>query len=70
MGRIPEAVKTLGKAVKNAPRFAELYFDLGRAYTLSRNFQKALNAYDRVMELAPDSEVALKAKEEARKIKK
>jgi len=67
MGRIPEAVKTLEKAVKNAPRFAALYFDLGRAYTLSGNYKKALNAYNKVMELAPDSDIALKAKNEAKK---
>ena len=70
MGKIPEAIKTLEKAVKNTPRFAELYFDLGRAYTLSGNDIKARTAFQKVMELTPDSDLALKAKKEMQKIKK
>lgn len=69
MGKIPGAIKALEEAVKNAPRFAELYFDLGRAYTLSGNYKKALNAYQKVTELIPDSDLALKAKKEMQKIK-
>jgi len=36
---------------------------------LSGNYKKALNAYQKVMELTPDSDIALMAKEEAKKLK-
>ena len=62
MGRIPEAVTILEKATKNSPRFAELYFDLANAYTLSREYKKALDAYKKVIELAPDSPLAVEAR--------
>ena len=64
MGRIPEAVAILEKAARNSPRFAELYFDLASAYTLSRKYKKALDAYSKVIELAPDSPLAVKAQKQ------
>ena len=68
MGKIPEAVAVFEKAVKNSPRFAELYFDLANAYRLSREYKKALDAYSKVIELAPDSPLAVEARKEAEKI--
>jgi len=69
MGRISEAVAFLEKAVKNSQPFAPLYFDLANAYTLSRKYKKALDAYSKVIELAPDSPLAVDAQKEAEKIK-
>ena len=63
-GRIPEAVSILEKAAKNSPRFAEIYFDLANAYRLSREYKKALSAYRKVIELAPDSPLAIDAQKE------
>ena len=63
-GRIPEAVSILEKAAKNSPRFAEIYFDLANAYRLSREYKKALSAYRKVIELAPDSPLAVDAQKE------
>ncbi len=69
MGRIPEAISILEKATKNSPRFAELYFDLANAYTLSRKYKKALSAYKKVIELAPDSPLAVDAQKEMARIR-
>ncbi len=60
-GRISEAIAVLEKAVKNSPNSAELYLDLADAYRLSREYKKALNAYKKVVELAPDSPLAVDA---------
>ena len=69
MGRIPEAVSIFEKAVKNSPRFAGLYFDLADAYRLSRKYKKALDAYSKVVELAPDSPLAVDAQKEIARIR-
>jgi len=69
MGRIPEAVATLKKAVNIYPRFAQLYFELAKAYTLSRDYKKALTAYNKIIELVPDSPIAREAKREAKGIR-
>lgn len=66
--RSSEAVSYLELAVKDAPRAAQLFFDLGEAYTLTRNFNKAQRAYRKVIELAPESVLAQKAKREVQKI--
>ncbi len=69
MGRVSEAVATLERAIKNYPRFAHLYFDLGKAYTLSHDYKKALNAYKKILELVPDTALAREAEKEANHIK-
>jgi len=53
--KIPEAVSTLEKAVREAPTWAELYLDMGSAYRLSGEYTKALLAFHRVTQLAPDT---------------
>jgi len=68
MGRYKEAVDPLELAVKDAPRAPQLFFDLGEAYTLSREMDKALRAYQKVIELAPDSDLAERAQREAAKL--
>ena len=69
VGRSREALVMLEKAVQEAPRIAELYFDLGRAYTLTREYPKAVKAYNKVIELIPDRTLALEAKMAIEKIK-
>ncbi|MFO7556291.1 MAG: tetratricopeptide repeat protein [Desulfobacterales bacterium] len=69
MGRIEEAVKILERAVKDYPEFAQLYFDLGKIYTLSHDEEKALRAYHKITELAPNSALAREAEEAAQRIK-
>lgn len=68
-GRISEAIAALEKAVKNSPNSAELYLDLADAYRLSREYKKALDAYSKVIELAPDSPLAVDAQKEMARIR-
>ena len=68
-GRISEAIAALEKAVKNSPNSAELYLDLADAYRLSREYKKALNAYKKVVELAPDSPLAVDAQKEIKRLR-
>ena len=67
-----DAVANLEQAVKDAdgvPRLLpRLHFDLGEAYTLAHDFNKARQAYRKVIELAPESDLARKAKREVQKI--
>jgi len=69
MGRGSEAVATLEIGVKHYPQIARLHFDLGEAYILSRNYKKAFDAFQKVIELVPDTPLARKAQIEVQKIK-
>ena len=68
MGKSSEAVSTLEKAVIDHPRLGQLHFDLAQAYTLSGEYKKALDAYEKVVEFAPDSVLSREAERETRKI--
>ncbi len=70
MGKGSEAVEVLEISVKHypQPQYAQLHFDLGEAYTLSRNYEKAFNAFQKVIKLVPDTPLARKAKIESQKI--
>ena len=70
MERAADAVAMLEKAVKNYPRSAESYFYLARAYSLSGEYKKAISAYNKVIELAPDSAIARAAEKKVEKISK
>lgn len=74
MEKIPKALEYLKKAVKQTHPGArinpELYFDLARAYKLLNNKKKALDAYRKVVALAPDSDLAEEAGKEIKKLKK
>jgi len=70
MGRIDEAVKILEKAVKDYPKFAPLYDDLAKVYVLSHDDEKALDAYQKVIELAPGSPMAEEAERAIQRIKR
>jgi tetratricopeptide (TPR) repeat protein len=69
MGRIPEAVGKLEKAVRIAPESAVLHFQLGRAYQLALEFEKAYRSYQQVVRLAPDSGLADQAEKAGREVK-
>jgi len=69
-GRSREAVAMLEKAVQFAPRIAELFFDLGRAYTMAQEYPKAVKAYNKVVELIPDRFLAREAARAAEEIKR
>jgi Tfp pilus assembly protein PilF len=68
MNKLPQAVATLEKAVKSAPRAANLYLDLGNAYHMSGNTEMALLAYQKVTSLSPNTPIAETAQIEILKI--
>jgi tetratricopeptide (TPR) repeat protein len=70
MGRDSEAVATLEKAVKDYPTSGQLYLELARAHTLSGEYKKALDDYEKAIEFAPESALAREAETEAQKIRK
>jgi type IV pilus assembly protein PilF len=70
MGRIPEAVEKLEKAVRLLPENAPLHFQLARAYRLALEFAKAYRSYLKVIELAPETALAEQAEEGAKEVKK
>jgi Tfp pilus assembly protein PilF len=69
MGRIPDAVDKLEKAVRRAPDSAALHFQLANAYQLALEFEKSYNSYRKVVDLAPGTPLAEQAEQEARKVK-
>ena len=70
MERVADAAAIFEKAVKNYSLSAELYFELARAYGLSGKYKKAISAYNKVIELVPDSPLAREAEKEVEKINK
>lgn len=68
MGRTSDATGVLEKAAETYPNTPEIYLDLADAYKTSRNTQKALAAYRKVIELAPKSVMAYKADKEIKKM--
>jgi Tfp pilus assembly protein PilF len=69
MGRAPEAIARLEKAAELSPELAYIYFDLAKAYSLNREYKKAHDAYNKVVQLDLGSPMADQAKKEAEKIK-
>ena len=69
MGRVPEAILKLERAVSLSPDSAGLHFELARAYALNQDYSKALGAYHKVVEIDPNSTLADRALIEAGKIK-
>ena len=69
MGRVPEAVEKLEKAVRLVPDSPALHFQLAKAYRLALEFRKAYNSYRKVVELAPQSPLADEAEQGAREVK-
>ena len=69
MGRIPQAVEKLEKAVRIMPDSPGLHFQLAKAYQQALEFEKAYNSYRKVVDLAPESLMADEAEKAARKVK-
>jgi len=58
----------LERAVRDAPTWPDLHLDMGTAYRMAGEYTKALLAFNKVSELAPNSEVAEKAQDEIKKM--
>lgn len=68
MGRYPEALAKLSRAVQKDPKYAPLHFELGRAYRGLKNKRMAQTEFQQVLQLAPDSPLALEAQKELKKL--
>ena len=64
------AMSSVEKAIQQAPKFTELYLDLGNAYQQSKQYKSALFAYRKVLELAPGSQLAEKSEKEIKKLER
>ena len=69
MNRVPEAIKRLERAAEIAPFEPRVYYELGKAYSLNREYQKGYDAYQEVVKLDAGSDLADKARLAAQKIK-
>ena len=68
LNKLPEAVSILEKAVKTLPHSADLHMDLGNAYHMQGQAQKALFSYQKVKSLVPDSPLSEAAQKEIIKL--
>jgi len=57
-GKLAPALSTFGTAIKWAPNYAPTYFYLGQTYEKAGQSRDAKMAYLKVLDLAPDSEIA------------
>jgi type IV pilus biogenesis/stability protein PilW len=64
------AISSFEKAIQKAPKFTELYLDIGTAYQQSKQYKSALFAYRKVLELEPGSQLAEKAGKEIKKLER
>jgi len=70
-GDYSAAISSLEKAVECNPRYAPSYYDLGRAYAGSKyNTTKAISAFKKVVELAPESALADEASAQIRRLQR
>lgn len=60
-----KALSYLEKALPLAPKWADLYLDIARAHRQAGDVDRARKAYQRVIELAPSTDIATTAAEEA-----
>ena len=69
MDRVAEAIKRLERAAEIAPDEPRVHFELGKAYSLNREYKKGYDAYQAVGKLDPGSSLAERARLEAQKIR-
>ncbi|MDY6791920.1 MAG: tetratricopeptide repeat protein [Thermodesulfobacteriota bacterium] len=51
-------------------KFAKVYFDLGGAYRLQHKYRKAYSAYNKVINLVPETSLAVEAEKEIKSLKR
>jgi tetratricopeptide (TPR) repeat protein len=64
-GATEKAIRHLEKAVEAYPNVPEIYLDLARLYRRAGRLDQSLKAYEKVGELAPESDLAAEARQEA-----
>ncbi len=68
-GRLAEALTFLGKAAKWGPTIPDTYYYMGQAYEKAGQLKDAKMAYLKVIDVAPNSEIADQAARAALKLK-
>jgi tetratricopeptide (TPR) repeat protein len=69
LGRTSEAMAALKSAVGQSPQFARAYFYLAEVQRQSRDYKKALEAYNKVIELVPNKPLAREARKRKRNLR-
>jgi type IV pilus assembly protein PilF len=64
-GDTAKAIRRLEQAVEAFPQVPVIYLDLARLYRKDGRTDQSLKAYDKVNELAPESDMAAEARQEA-----
>jgi len=70
LGKTADAIKSLNKAISLNPSVPEIHFDLGRAFQVLGNKEKAAAEFQKVVEISPEGELAVQAKQEMRRLGK
>jgi len=69
LGRNSEANAALQSAIEQRPEHARAYFYLAEVQRMSGNYRKALEAYDKVVELVPNSPLAKEVQKKKKSIR-
>jgi len=69
-GKISDAISALTSALKQYPQYARAYFYLGQAYTLIKDYRRAVLAYQKAIEIEPNTPLARDSNIELKKLKK
>jgi tetratricopeptide (TPR) repeat protein len=64
-GDTATAIRHLERAVEAYPKVPEIYLDLARFYRKAGRPEQSVQAYNRVIELAPESDLAAEARQES-----
>jgi len=70
LGKTTDAIKSLNKAISINPSVPEIHFDLGRAFQVLGNKEKAALSFQKVIEIDPENILAVQAKREMRRLLK
>jgi len=57
-GRLQEAIATYVRITDAAPHYIDAYLNLGQAYEVNEEYENAVTAYDRTIELKKNSSLA------------
>ncbi len=68
LGKTADAITSLNKAIYFNPSVLEIYFDLGRAFQVQGAKDKAVGAFQRVIEIDPENMLAVQAKKEIQRL--
>lgn len=62
IGNYKEALLSLDEAIKESPKLAAAYYDLGQVYLRLQSFEKAFSAFEKVLDLSSDPELIAKTR--------